>query len=377
MRKEEYKILKKFVPIVKLVSLTERLWYDCNNEKIPWVEGDVIFPQENDMVYNINVTDELVAGNYMWDGSTWLPITIEQTYENFNLPVFLDNTIIDMGVMSEFSGEVQQIEEKCNFTYTGTGSTITLYNSVNTDNLGVMCGAHFTIKWGDGTTDTLPMIQPGDVNLPNVTHTYTGGTYTITVTVQTPWLVKDVSKQIVIPFTTPVYPTDFGVLTFTVPYSEPVDTIVQQYLEDYTTLTGNTTDTTISFLGIGKSRLDEVKGYGDNGVYTIVTGTTELGTYTGYTIDQLFYMDYDDDYTHITGTTLGTPETFYTDEVYNGMITRNEHFIGFIDEPIIYSDIFVERGKLGVTERNLRLGEIESTGEMENYGNGFFKIKKQ
>ena len=60
MRKEEYQILKKFVPIVKLVSLTKRLWYDSNDKEIPWVDGDVIFPNINDFVYNINITDELL-----------------------------------------------------------------------------------------------------------------------------------------------------------------------------------------------------------------------------------------------------------------------------------------------------------------------------
>ena len=51
--------------------------------------------------------------------------------------------------------------------------------------------------------------------------------------------------------------------------------------------------------------------------------------------------------------------------------------IGFIDDPQIYSDIFVERGKLGVLENNLRLCEITSTGELDVYGGGFFKINKQ
>ena len=59
------------------------------------------------------------------------------------------------------------------------------------------------------------------------------------------------------------------------------------------------------------------------------------------------------------------------------MLTRNEHFIGFIDDPVVYSDIFVERGKLSIMENNLRLGEIENTGELEIYGDGFFKIQKQ
>ena len=186
-------------------------------------------------------------------------------------------------------------------------------------------------------------------------------------------------KTIVIPFINDYgFPTDFGTLTFEVPYSNPITNQTQDYLEDYTALTGETNNSTISFIGIGKSRLDEFQEYGTGFTFSgITTGTTEEGSYTGYTIDDLFYMDYADGYTHITGTTSGTTITFFNDEVYAGMITRNEHLIGFVEEPTIYSDIFVERGKQSVSERNLRLGEIDSVGEIEVYGNGFFNVKKQ
>jgi len=63
--------------------------------------------------------------------------------------------------------------------------------------------------------------------------------------------------------------------------------------------------------------------------------------------------------------------------VVDAMLTRNEHFLGFIDDPVIYSDIFVERGKQGVCEHNLRLGEVDNIGELEVYGNGFFTVRKQ
>ena len=43
----------------------------------------------------------------------------------------------------------------------------------------------------------------------------------------------------------------------------------------------------------------------------------------------------------------------------------------------IYSDIFVERGKQSVLENTLRLSEIDNTGLLGIYGNGYFNIKKQ
>jgi hypothetical protein len=76
----------------------------------------------------------------------------------------------------------------------------------------------------------------------------------------------------------------------------------------------------------------------------------------------------------ITGRTDG----FRTEiDLINYTLSRNEHFLGFIEEPTIYSDVFVERGKQGVMEMNLRLGEIENMGELSVYGNGYFKVKKQ
>ena len=301
------------------------------------------------------------------------------TGNTFNIPIFLNQDIQELGVMVGFDGDISQNEQLCNFTYSGYSNSVTVYNTVNTNLLSNLINAIYNVDWGDGSPyDTLGM--PGisfDGNpLPYITHTYsTNGNYTITVTINSPWDTSVVEKNIVIPFTqTYGYPTDFGTLTFTVPYTNPPVLQSQTYIEDYTTLTGDTNPTIINFVGIGKSRIDEVKNYGISNTYS---GLTITDQYTGYTIDDLFYMDFSDGFTQITGTTSGNTITFYQDEIYNGMITRNEHFIGFIDDPQIYSDIFVERGKLGVLENNLRLCEITSTGELDVYGGGFFKIKKQ
>lgn len=398
MKKEEYQLHKEVIPIVQLFSLTEKTWNDYNGNGVSWVDGDVIFPQIGDIVHNINVSDILVEGYYIWvDGTTGWTTTNDvyvtnnsyvyinnvkyyQAYKNydFNVPIFLDETIKDLGVMMEFDGNVSQVEQKCNFTYSGNGNTVTVYNTVNTNMVTSLVNSIFTIYWGDTTSSTLSMTQIGDSNLPYISHTYTsGGTYTITVTVISPWIVEQVVKEITIPFTTPLPPTNFGELTFTIPYVTPATTINQEYLESYPSTTGNTdptTGVTISFLALGKSRIDELKNYGESTIYSgITTGHTDAGDFTGYTIDDLFYMDYIDGYTHITGNT----NSYVVEELYNGKLTRNEHFIGFIEDPVIYSDIFVERGKQGVMEKNFRLSEIESTGELSIYGNGYFTVRKQ
>ena len=396
MRKTRHEILKRTINPVKLVSLTAQYWYGVNGELIPWSGDTLLFPHLNEIVFNTNVTTELTKGYYRWNSINWdllYELTDEEknnlhynvnskNFETFNLPIILDNTINDLGVMVEFDGDISQIEQKCNFTHTGSGKVITLYNTVNTNQLPALISSVFTIFWGDGTNNTLAMPYIGDANLPYISHTYTSnGLYTIKVTVDSPWGVDAINKEITIPIPTGyTLPIDFGVLTFTVPYSNPELITTQQYLEDYSTTTGKTNPAVISFIGVGKSRLIEKRLYGTKNKYT---GVDITPTYTGYSLNGLYYMDYPKSvdyprgYTHITGTTSGDTISFFDDEIYNGMITRNEFFLGFTTDPLIYSDILVDRGKIGVIERNFRLAEIDNVGELEVYGNGYFIIRKQ
>jgi hypothetical protein len=166
-----------------------------------------------------------------------------------------------------------------------------------------------------------------------------------------------------------------GSLTFTLPYVTPETGYTQGYQNDldYTAYTGDTNFTGITYYNaIGLSKLSEYKKYGGDG-YTIATNVDGETNTTGYTIDGVYYIDYPEGYTVLTGNTVG----FTKEEIIFEVLSRNEHFLGFVDEPKIYSDIFVERGKQGVMEMNLRLGEIDNMGELSVYGNGYFKVKKQ
>jgi hypothetical protein len=166
-----------------------------------------------------------------------------------------------------------------------------------------------------------------------------------------------------------------GSLTFTLPYVTPETGYTQGYQNDldYTAYTGDTNFTGITYYNaIGLSKLSEYKKYGGDG-YTIATNVDGETNTTGYTIDGVYYVDYPEGYTVLTGNTVG----FTKEEIIFEVLSRNEHFLGFVDEPKIYSDIFVERGKQGVMEMNLRLGEIDNMGELSVYGNGYFKVKKQ
>lgn len=183
---------------------------------------------------------------------------------------------------------------------------------------------------------------------------------------------------------------DYGSIEYKVPYGTG-QTKTQDYINYYDSgyydengdyfypYTGNTTFT---YYAIGGSRISEKKKYGVNEYSDVVTGVDENGPYSGYTFTYtgetmlgatMVYRDYSDGYTLITGATSG----FTKEEVLNFTLTRNEHFLGFVEEPRIYTDIFIERGKHTVTEMNLRLGEIDNLGELSIYGNGYFKVKKQ
>lgn len=289
----------------------------------------------------------------------------------YSVPIYLESSVDEMGVMVGFDGDIAQVEEFCNFSYTQTGSTIQIYGTVYIEKLRVLNEATFTINWGDGNTSNLP-IHTGST-LSTLTHVYgTNDEFVIKITLDSPWTKQELKKIVTIPQDISVS-NPLGTFSgFTIPYTL-ITGATQDYLNDldYTNYTGYTTFTYASF---GRSRVIEKKLYGSN-IYTgLTTGTTGDGLiYTAYTIDNLSYRDYSDGYTTITGTTSG----YTKEEVFNRMLTREEHFIGFIDDPIIYSDVFVERGKMGVMENNLRLGEIDNMVELEIYGNGFFNVKKQ
>jgi len=256
--------------------------------------------------------------------------------------------------------------------------TIRIYNTLNTNKLKTLINSVYTISWGDGSYSGLTMPTVYTPDLPYADHEYTSdGDYEIEITVNSPWKVEKLKRTITIPFTENELPTNLGRVVFEVPYSNPTWYESQNYLQDYRELTGGTDNSPISFMAAGKSRMDEFQLYGSD-VYSGVTPLSkvidgDIVNYTGYTINGLYYMDYDGGYTYITGNT----SDYYKEEVYDGMITRNEHLIGFLDTPQISSDIFVERGRQGVMERNLRLGEIDSTGELDIYGSGYFTVRKQ
>jgi hypothetical protein len=375
MDSNKYEILKKHIHIVSLVSLTSQNWYDEDGNLKPWTNGDIyIGPQIGDAVYNINVTGNLIEGYYKWSGSTWISGDAGDVLPSYNLPIYLESSVDEMGVMVGFDGEVQQVDQLVNFSYSGvTGTkTINIYSTTNPDKLRKIIEQVYVLNWGDGTPTETLTINNGipNTSLPTLTHTY-GSSITesvVTITFSSPWASQIVSKKISLPFLDPT-----SISNPLGSFSGVTMPIELDYINDLDNTTDPTDPTTIRYMGIGQSRIEELRQYGQTTFTNVTTGTTDGSNWSGYTLDNLYYQDFEDGYTMITGST----STFTKEEVINRMITRNEHFIGFIDEPTIYSDIFVERGKQGVMEKNLRLGEIDNIGEVGIYGNGYFNVRKQ
>lgn len=290
-----------------------------------------------------------------------------QSGSTYNIPINLFSTLDELGVMVTFDGDVEQVEQLCNFTYTTNGNVLTVYNTTNTNILKRVIDATFTINWGDSTTSSIGILG-------SVSHTYSNsGIKIVKITMNSPWGVQSVVKEITLPSVIGST-TDMGTLVFNIPYTD-IEDFTQDFNNDYdyntTIYTGTTT-----FFAIGTSRIIEKKQYGVNTyndvTYGSITIENDIYTYSGYTIDGLTYLDLNDGTTYITGNTAN-----YVNEVeFNKKLTRNEHYLGFINEPIVYSDVFVERGKMGASEYNLRLGEIDNVGELSVYGNGFFRVKK-
>jgi hypothetical protein len=357
---------------------------------------------------------------YKWDGDNWNLIvgtgtTSEEIIRNFNsqinqnfvIPVVLESNADEMGVMSSFDGNMEQVEQLVNFTYKVSGSVVTVYNTVNPDKLRKIVDQEFRINWGNGTSSFIST-NKGILysNFPTASYTYTTtGSYTLNLSLDSPWSKEKINKNITIPNTGSVVQNILGTCTgFTV----PSDGSFLNYLNDYEySNTGYTAtpNKPFKFMAIGQSRIGEFRRYGETVPRGVDSGSLSDGTkYTGYTINELYYMDRQDGFTQITGsvpnyrfgptsgytyeitgntintipyvTTTGNTTQFATEYVINHMLTRNEHFIGFIDDPSVYSDIFVERGRQGVMEPNLRLGEIDNMRELDVYGNGYFKVRK-
>jgi hypothetical protein len=136
--------------------------------------------------------------------------------------------------------------------------------------------------------------------------------------------------------------------------------------------------------GYTDSRLNEVSTYSKTQPYQIgVNGVTDIFYDDNNEVSTVFYIIDNISYT----TTIGTPilpgvfanQTTYlfstsglTEENIN--VIKNEVEMGIAFPPKIESDIFIERQTTSVFERHLRMEEITTLDQLEEYKNGYYTI---
>ena len=56
---------------------------------------------------------------------------------------------------------------------------------------------------------------------------------------------------------------------------------------------------------------------------------------------------------------------------------KEEYNFGLTEQPKVDNQIFIDRNSLSVFEPHTRLGEINTMTQLEEYKNGYYKIKKE
>ncbi|MFN9907948.1 MAG: hypothetical protein ACK56F_17760, partial [bacterium] len=105
----------------------------------------------------------------------------------------------------------------------------------------------------------------------------------------------------------------------------------------------------------------------------ITTDIINFNDYTGYTIDNVNYVDFPDGTTIYVLESSGLTSNWMVEEP----ITKDESLLNIVYAPQVQSNVFIERGKNSVLERIERLGEVDNIGDLINYGYGFFNVVNQ
>lgn len=299
------------------------------------------------------------------------------------IPIVLNQTCIDIGYYTTTDGDILQKDILNNFIFSATtGSPYTFYLT-NTSDLRTkkyLEQTTYILDWGDGT---LPINIGGGI----LTHNYPPGNFTITLTADSPWGRIVTQKNIQVPFsvatiTNPdgnlIFPTSEGNWTATPTsynfiYSGDADCDAQIIRPAGTT--------PITITGYTKSNLYDMKSYGGSfrTIGQVFTGSTGIvGQYIGvgpnneqsYIINDILYIDYED------GKTIFSVQSSGLTLLDCQIITKDETLMNIIEQPQVYSNVFIERGKNSVLEYMNRVGEVDNVGDMTKYGYGFFNIKE-
>jgi hypothetical protein len=307
------------------------------------------------------------------------------------VPIFLTENTVDIGYYSVFDGMVAQKETMINFLFSSTTTnpyTYYFYNTSETEFKKYLSFSNYMIDWGDGTPfETITTSSP---NFYSHTYPSTQATYTITMSGMSPWGFNVVVKDIYVPFnnititnpngTAYFYPSGGNwsgtPLSYNYLFSgDAICDIQANVSANYTTvpflITGYTRSTVrdLELYGI-PNYLVGVQITGASGSIGTYWGPDPTNSFTSYTINDIDYIDYSGGTTTFSALSYGYTE----DNVICSAITKNEALLNVIDEPEIFSSVFIERGKYSALERIQRLNEVDNVGDLTKYGYKFFNI---
>lgn len=312
-------------------------------------------------------------------------------FTGLTIPILFRETAVDIGYYSVFDGAILQADVVKNFLFSATTSLpyrYYFYNTSERDLRNFLQLSSYSVDWGDGTPNqSITTLSPNYLS-----HDYvTAGEYRITLTQTTPWGVNTVKKDVVVPFTGTTIPNPRGTAYFTSNVGSwsatPIsyDFIFSGDSDNRISSQTSNNYVSVPFIisGYTSSRLNELRQYGvvpfplyvpvvQNGqAFGVITAITP--TYTGYTIQDIQYLDFADKTTiYIVGSSGLT-----SNWMVQSAMTKNEYLMNIVGDAEIQSDIFIERGKNSALERIERLGEVDNIGDLENYGYGFFNFVDQ
>lgn len=306
-------------------------------------------------------------------------------------PILLKQKYQDIGYYDGFDGNITQQVISANFSFTSSTEnpyTVSLFNN-SSEGTVYLTDSTYTVSWGDGTSEIINSFYPDIINhiyqnpLPNLT------SYTITLTQQNIWGTVTVDKSINVPYSVVDNLNPLGTVTFantTGSWSASPQTYNFIYTADsYNQIAyqiGSYYQEVPYFItGSTISRLSDLSQYGPieyqvaqtvnlpgggSGVVNYLT--TQL---TGYTINNVDYIDFPN------GTSIFVVASsgLTADMLVQSAITKNEVLMNVIDQPQLFSSVFVERGKNSALENFRRIGEVSTMYDLVNYGYNFFNIE--
>jgi hypothetical protein len=343
----------------------------------------------------ISITPDGVTENIPYGVNVNLTITQPNTSQliDLSIPILLKQNYEDVGYYSPFDGELSQLNDDVNFTFTGNpsvnaGQRICVFNTSNYLK-NYLKDTEYRISWGDGFEETVTDFIPN-----SICHDYLplgiDHTYTISLTGQNNFGIFIINKDVTIPYTFQTSTNPYGKVNFlTNNGSWSTTPTSQNYIYPFDAINNVSYQQSSNFVSVPfvisgntQSRLNELQVYGlsDYILYPNIINISDgisgyvesiSADFTQYVINDVTYFDFANGESIF----LASSEGLTNDMLTASAITKYEYLINVIDQPQIQTYVFIERGKYSAMENFRRIGEVNSTGRLVNYGYNFFDVR--